>query len=51
MNRVKIFIRGYLTELEDDINEFIKEKDVVNVSITKDNFNYIAIVLYRVKGE
>lgn len=51
--KVKIFYERYMTELEDMINEFIKDKEVINVSFSdacsNDGFlgMYSALVLYR----
>lgn len=56
MNKVKIFRRDFLFALEDAINEFAREKEIISVSMTTgvlpDNSprTFYATVLYK-EGE
>lgn len=51
--KVKILCDSYMTELEDTINEFIKDKEVINVSFSDACSNdgifggYSALILYK----
>lgn len=45
-------IKDYMiTSLEDEINVFIKDKEVINISMIASDYEYIAIVAYREKEE
>lgn len=51
--KVKILCDNYMTGLEDSINEFIKDKEVINVSFSDACSNdgifggYSALILYK----
>lgn len=52
MKRIKIFYSEYIYELENEINNFMREHIVINVSLSTDvvgyDANYICLVLYEV---
>lgn len=48
--KVELIKADIISKLEKDINEFIKDKDVVNVTIShngSDYNGYLACILYR----
>lgn len=53
MNKVKILCRDFLFALEDAINEFAREKEIISVSMTTgvlpDNspYTFYATILYK----
>lgn len=55
--KVKIFYERYMAELEDMINDFIKDKEVINVSFSDACSNdgllgtYSALILYKESKE
>lgn len=55
--KVKILCSNYMMELEDSINEFIKDKEVINVSFSDACSNdgifggYSALILYKECGD
>lgn len=55
--KVKILCDSYMTELENMINEFIKDKEVINVSFSDACSNdwllgtYSALILYKECGD
>lgn len=55
--KVKILCDSYMTKLENMINEFIKDKEVINVSFSDACSNdgllgtYSALILYKECGD
>ena len=49
MNRIKIFKSNTLKFLEQDINNFIVDKVVKNISMQVSQNDYIVIILYEEK--
>ena len=51
MNKVKFFHVGTQVELEHEVNQFIKDKDVINISysVNPSSYTYLHLccVLYR----
>lgn len=45
--KVKLFNSESITELEKDINEFIKNKLVMDIKLTSHRYSCTAIVLYK----
>lgn len=45
--KTKIFNSGDITELERDINRFIKNKLVIDIKITAHRYSCTVIVLYK----
>lgn len=45
--KVKLFNSESITELEKDINEFIKNKLVIDVKLAAHRYSCTAIVLYK----
>lgn len=51
MNKVKVIKEYTIASLEDEINAFIKDKEVISMAINESDYEYIAIVAYREKEE
>ena len=49
MNRIKIFKSNTLRFLEQDVNNFIVDKVVKNISMQVSQNDYIVIILYEEK--
>jgi hypothetical protein len=44
--KIKIFRNLYLNELEEDVNEFIQDKEIIDIKFQKDNVFYI-LIMYK----
>ena len=47
MTKCKNIVCVYCSDLEESINKFIADKDVINVSVTSDSHRFYAFVVYK----
>lgn len=55
MNKVKLFWRDSMFDIERDINKFAEKYEIINISLVTDTsrmgtYGYKALVLYKSKG-
>lgn len=49
--KVKIFVKSFASDLEDEINAFIQDKDVVNIQYQASRIGHSALITYKERKE
>lgn len=49
--KVKIFVKSFASDLEDGINVFIKDKDVVSIQYQASHIGHSALITYKERKE
>lgn len=48
MNQIELLIAEYIVDLQNDINDFIKDKELISVQIIPMTFKYMAVITYKI---